>query len=216
MPIRGFTSKVKVHDELIPVNPDTIFRRIFLLKKSDGEVQTYFEFELIPFPLSLFDGGLRKTCMSVFYDLFSTTTVVHFTSAFYMVDGGFLLHRVLWQAKESFSFILKKYVDYAKKHFNEGASIVFYGYPEDAEKGTKSVERIRRTKKHIASYVMFDESMSTTMFQEKFLLNDKNKQKLINMLCVKFQKEGFVVKQVQEDADYLIIKSALEIEKGLQ
>ncbi|GBL82939.1 hypothetical protein AVEN_106441-1 [Araneus ventricosus] len=38
----------------------------------------------------------------------------------------------------------------------------------------------------------------------------------MNMLCVKFQKEGFVVKQAEEDADYLIIKSALEIDKGSQ
>ncbi|GBN73502.1 hypothetical protein AVEN_35224-1 [Araneus ventricosus] len=36
------------------------------------------------------------------------------------------------------------------------------------------------------------------------------------MLYVKCQKEGFVVKQAQEDADYLIIKSALEIEKRSQ
>ncbi|GBL96093.1 hypothetical protein AVEN_104329-1 [Araneus ventricosus] len=160
--------------------------------------------------------GQRKTRKSVFYDLFSTTTVVHFTSACYVVDGGFLLHRVLWQAKESFSFILKKYVDYAKKHFNGGASIFFYSYPEDAEKSTKSVERIRRRKKHIAGYVMFDESKSATMPQEKFLSNDKNKQRLINMLWVKFQKEGFVVKQAQEDADYLIVKSALDMEKSSQ
>ncbi|GBL77670.1 hypothetical protein AVEN_152897-1 [Araneus ventricosus] len=96
MPIHGFTSNVKVHDELIPVNPDTIFRRIFLLKNL---MQSYFEFELPPFPLSLFDeGGLRKTRKSVFYDLFSTETDVHFT--FNVINGGFLLHRVLWQAKE--------------------------------------------------------------------------------------------------------------------
>ncbi|GBL78842.1 hypothetical protein AVEN_48835-1 [Araneus ventricosus] len=63
---------------------------------------------------------------------------------------------VLWQTKESFSFILKKYVDYAKKHFNEGATIVFDDYPEDAVKSTKSVERFRRKKKHISGYVMFD------------------------------------------------------------
>ncbi|GBM36240.1 hypothetical protein AVEN_71948-1 [Araneus ventricosus] len=88
-----------------------------------------------------------------FYDFFSTTTVVHLTSVCYVVDGGFLLHRVLWQAKESFSFILKKYVDCSKKHFNEGASIFFYGYPEGAEKSTKSVERIRRRKRHIVGYV---------------------------------------------------------------
>ncbi|GBM86586.1 hypothetical protein AVEN_165888-1 [Araneus ventricosus] len=36
------------------------------------------------------------------------------------------------------------------------------------------------------------------------------------MLCVKCQNEGFVVKQAEEYADYLIIKSALEIEKRSQ
>ncbi|GBL79122.1 hypothetical protein AVEN_92373-1 [Araneus ventricosus] len=36
------------------------------------------------------------------------------------------------------------------------------------------------------------------------------------MLCVKFQNEGFVVKQAEGYADYLIIKSALEIEKRSQ
>ncbi|GBM34684.1 hypothetical protein AVEN_191839-1 [Araneus ventricosus] len=54
------------------------------------------------------------------------------------------------------------------------------------------------------------------MSQEKFSSNDKNKQMLINMVCVKFQKEGFTVKQAQEDDDYLIIKSALEIGKRSQ
>ncbi|GBO13605.1 hypothetical protein AVEN_133975-1 [Araneus ventricosus] len=36
------------------------------------------------------------------------------------------------------------------------------------------------------------------------------------MLCVKFQNEGFVEKQAEEYADYLIIKSALGIEKRSQ
>ncbi|GBN98989.1 hypothetical protein AVEN_260315-1 [Araneus ventricosus] len=36
------------------------------------------------------------------------------------------------------------------------------------------------------------------------------------MLCVKFRNEGFVVKHAEEYADYLIIKSALEIEKRSQ
>ncbi|GBN12464.1 hypothetical protein AVEN_66490-1 [Araneus ventricosus] len=58
--------------------------------------------------------------------------------------------------------------------------------------------------------------MSSTMSRDKFLSNDKNKQRLINMLCVKFQKGGFVVKEDQEDADYLVIKSGLEIEKMSQ
>ncbi|GBL99406.1 hypothetical protein AVEN_206809-1 [Araneus ventricosus] len=89
MPIRGFTSKVKVHDELIPVNPYTIFRRISILKKSDAELLKCSEFEVAPFPLSLFDeGGLLKTRKSVFYDLFSTANDVNFTSACYVADGN--------------------------------------------------------------------------------------------------------------------------------
>ncbi|GBO04184.1 hypothetical protein AVEN_84353-1 [Araneus ventricosus] len=118
MPIGGFTSKVKFHDELIPVNPDKIFKRIPLLKKRLMlSYRNISNLLLAPFPLSLFDEvGLRKTRI--------------------------------------------------------------YATAEDAAKSTKSVERIRRTKKHIAGYVMFDESMSSTMSQEKFLSNDKNKQRL--------------------------------------
>ncbi|GBN78129.1 putative RNA-directed DNA polymerase from transposon X-element [Araneus ventricosus] len=96
-------------------------------------------------------------------------------SACYLVDGEFLFLRVLWQAQESFPFILEKHVDCAKKHFNEGATIVFDSYPVDA-----------------------------------------SKPRLINTLYVKFQEEGFIVKQAEEHADYIIIKSALEIEKGSQ
>ncbi|GBL90477.1 hypothetical protein AVEN_179406-1 [Araneus ventricosus] len=92
-------------------------RRISLLKKSDSELQNYFEFELAPFPLTLFDEGeLRKTSKSVFYYLFFTATDVHFTPACSVVDGGFLLHRVLRQTKEPFSFILKKLVDDPREH----------------------------------------------------------------------------------------------------
>ncbi|GBN29206.1 hypothetical protein AVEN_205791-1, partial [Araneus ventricosus] len=56
--------------------------------------------------------------------------------------------------------------------------------------------------------------MSAIMSQDNFLSNDKNKQRLINMLCFKSQEEGFVVKQAEEYADHLIIQSSLEIEKG--
>ncbi|GBN02999.1 hypothetical protein AVEN_223702-1 [Araneus ventricosus] len=54
------------------------------------------------------------------------------------------------------------------------------------------------------------------MSKQKFLPNDKNKERLINMLCVKLQEEVFIVEQAEENADYLIIKSAFEIEKGSQ
>jgi len=48
MPLRGFTSKVKIYDEEIPVSTDVIFRRISYMKKSDEEFKEYFKFELAP------------------------------------------------------------------------------------------------------------------------------------------------------------------------
>lgn len=66
---------------MLHLNEKTL--QISLLKKSDEEFQKYFEFELAPFPLSLFDeAGLRKTRKSAFYDIFSPVTdFVHFHSA---------------------------------------------------------------------------------------------------------------------------------------
>ncbi|GBM55665.1 hypothetical protein AVEN_6854-1 [Araneus ventricosus] len=106
---------------------------------------------------------MKDDCARPASQYFMNCFLLRLTSACYVVNGGFLLHRVLWQAKESFYFILQKYIDYAKKHFNEETTIVFDDYPEDAAKSTKSVERIRRTKKRISGYVIFDESMSATM-----------------------------------------------------
>jgi len=130
---------------------------------------------LAPYPLSLFnEEGMRKTKKSVFYDLFYPVVDVSFENAVYVIDGGFLLHRVVWQTREIFSSILNtvyvidggfllhrvvwqtreifssilnKYVEYVKKYCNIGATVVFDGYPDDKTKSTKSVERYRREKK---------------------------------------------------------------------
>jgi len=51
MPLRGFTSKLKIHNEEVLVSPDVTFRRISYIKKSDEEFKKYFEFELALYPL---------------------------------------------------------------------------------------------------------------------------------------------------------------------
>jgi len=44
------------------------------MKKSDEEFEEYFEFELAPYPLSLFDEkGMRKSKKSSFHDFIITT-----------------------------------------------------------------------------------------------------------------------------------------------
>ncbi|GBM70175.1 hypothetical protein AVEN_11760-1 [Araneus ventricosus] len=78
-----------------------------------------------------------------------------------------------------------------KIKFNQGAtSVVLYGYPKDLpEKSAKTTERFRRDKRHTAPDMVF--------------------RRLIAMLSVKLESEGFLVKQVTEDADHLVVTSAV-------
>jgi hypothetical protein len=149
IPLQGIYSKIKIYGEQVPLPPDTIFRRIYFLKESKEEMKSYFEFELAPYPLSMFEEtGMSKTKKLVVYDLFSPTTEqVNLQDAVYVVDGGYLLHRVTWQSKVKFSSILQKYVDYVKDYYKQSATIVFDGYDIDGSAlGTKLCGRLRRAK----------------------------------------------------------------------
>ncbi|CAG9772311.1 unnamed protein product [Ceutorhynchus assimilis] len=213
LPMRGFTSSVKLHDEVVPVDLYTIFRRISFHKKTEYELKNYFTYELAPYPPSLFDeqGMMRKSRKSVFYDLFNPVeTPSNIGSALYVIDGGFLLHRVPWELRERFSSILNKYVEYVKKYFGSRSIIVFDGYPDDpGEKSTKSAERLRRNK-FMAANVKFDESMLLTISKDKFLSNEGNKKRMISMLIKKFSEENISVEQAAEDADITIVRRAME------
>ncbi|CAG9770015.1 unnamed protein product [Ceutorhynchus assimilis] len=213
LPMRGFTSSVKLHNEVVPVDLYTIFRRISFHKKTEYELKNYFTYELAPYPPSSFDeqGMMRKSRKSVFYDLFNPVeTPSNIGSALYVIDGGFLLHRVPWELRERFSSILNKYVEYVKKYFGSRSIIVFDGYPDDpGEKSTKSAERLRRNK-FMAANVKFDESMLLTISKDKFLSNEGNKKRMISMLIKKFSEENISVEQAAEDADITIVRRAME------
>lgn len=215
IPLKVVNSKITVHDKVVPVSPDTIFRRIHFLKKSDKEIESYFQYELAPYPLSLFDEtGMRKTRKSVLYDLFEPVIPEpNLTESAIVIDGGWLLHRVVWQSKEIFSTILSKYIDYVTKYYScEKATIVFDGYPEEAAmRNTKSAERFRRSGKHSSATVLFSETMTATMPKEQFLSNDSNKKRLISILVDKLEQVGYRVMQATEDADTLIVNTAIQM-----
>lgn len=214
MPLRGVNCAVKINDEQVPVNSDTIFRRIPFHMKSQEQLKSYFAFELAPYPLSLFDDcGMRKTRKSDLYNFFTPVNTDERNAA-YVIDGGFLLHRVVWQTREQFSCILDKYVNYINNHYGPNTTIVFDGYPQDAaEKSIKSAERIRRTRNMPSASVVFDETMMVTMPKECFLSNDQNKMRLITMLTDKFKAKNFQVKQAVEDADPMIVSTAIDLAK---
>jgi len=78
------------------------------VKQNDEELKTCFNYELFPYPLSLFsEGGMRKTKKSALYDYIKRmeNTNVELNYKTYVVDGGFLLHRVIWQINQTFEKI---------------------------------------------------------------------------------------------------------------
>lgn len=184
VPLRAANSSIKIQDEIVPIDPTTLFQRISLAKKSDQHLQQYLQYELAPFPLSLFnESGMRKTKKSSLYEAFSPVTdVINFV---HVIDGGYLLHRIAWRQQETFAQILDKYVDYIKKYYKSNSFVIFDGYPDEARvHSTKSAERLRRSNTHVSAIVLFNESMIATMPQEKFLLNEKIRTDL-SQCCVK-------------------------------
>jgi len=66
-------SKLKIRNEIKAVDPLILFKRISILKKSDVELQNYLKYELVPYPLGLFnEEGMRnrKTDKAQLYKLF--------------------------------------------------------------------------------------------------------------------------------------------------
>lgn len=69
-------------------------------------------YELCPYPMSLFDeSGMRKGTKSSLYKAFKSVqgTTVQVNGTF-VVDGGVLLHRVMWSNGQTFADICDTYV----------------------------------------------------------------------------------------------------------
>ncbi|GBO39395.1 hypothetical protein AVEN_78310-1 [Araneus ventricosus] len=94
---------------------------------------------------------------------------------------------IIWNRVPTFSLICDYYVTCVSTKYKSTALVILDGYPENETiGGTKCAERARRTRKRMPSEAMFDESMRPTVYQEKFLANPKNKDRLISILMNKF------------------------------
>lgn len=210
LPLGIMTSSIKIRDELIPIDPLLLFQRISIMKQNDVELKTCFNYELSPYPLSLFsEGGMRKTKKSVLYDYIKPmeNTNVELNYKTYVVDGGFLLHRIIWQINQTFVKICQLYVSYIEKHFGKKVTIVFDGYNESSQ-STKNAERHRRIK-NTSSDILFDKNMVLTIAQSSFLSNLRNKSRFINILSIDLKNNGYTVLQAADDADTMIVNEAI-------
>lgn len=86
--------------------------------------------------------------------------------------------------------------------------MVFDGYDSKCLSTKESLQNIRSRNAAEIS-VKLENTVITS--QDSFLRNGNNKQKLIDILKPLFEKAGVKVTQAERDADYLIVRTAVEL-----
>lgn len=205
---------LKIANKSFTVDPLTLFQRVCVVKKSDEDLKELLKFELAPFPMSLFtEEGIRKGTKSAMYSLFNPIEEVNLGNRkCNVIDGGYLLHKVVWNTTPTttFDMLCSTYNKYVLRYFGNNVIVVFDGYPTDAGyQSTKAAERARRSALQSPTKLSFSSSTMVTIAQEKFLANDHSKSAFISMLMTRMVGAGIEVKQAFEDADVMIVKTAI-------
>ncbi|KAJ8684487.1 hypothetical protein QAD02_020279 [Eretmocerus hayati] len=211
--LRAVSSAVNVDEEVIEVDTMLIFSRMVSKVTSPEDIKKYLEYELSAYPASIFnEAGMLKTQKSNFYEEFEIADNIPLDKLAFVIDGGFLLHRVVWNQGENIQRIISRYIAFVKKHYlGDDICIIFDGYPDNEYLSTKSFERFRRNQKSSGAQIEFDASTPIHMKKVDFLSNEMNKKRLINLLSKEFQNHGICTTQAEEDADVLIIQTSIEM-----
>ena len=151
MPLSSANSGVKVRGEYIAINYMQLFHRIVCVVRSDDELIDCLAFELAPRSPSLFDAfSLRKTNKAVLASVLETVVpceAVVPDGCRFVVDGGYLLHVLVWPQPAKFGELYEAYATYVKRCYGNTAVVVFDGY-DATSTSTKIVEQNRRQKKN--------------------------------------------------------------------
>lgn len=116
LPLQSISSLIKVRDNVeTVVDPLLLFQRISLHKKFSDNLLGLLQYELSPYKMALFeDGSIRKTNKSSLFHHIENiiTPELNIDNITYIIDGGFLLHRVIWQKDTTFGYVIDQYIQY--------------------------------------------------------------------------------------------------------
>ena len=101
------------------------------------------------------------------------------TNASFVIDGGHLLHRVVWPRPATLNEVIETIVSYFCRHYGADCTVVFNGYCH-----IPSTKNMRRKQKAVSADIIFDNTMHVSASQSKFLGNDSNKTRFIDALKV--------------------------------
>ncbi|GBM81134.1 hypothetical protein AVEN_142718-1 [Araneus ventricosus] len=115
----------------------------------------------------------------MFYNIFDTVPeqlVGNTDKLCFVLDGGSLIHHVVWPKHETFGDVYTTYMSYIKRHYGDEVTVVFDGYTESSV-NTKVIER---QKESIAREIIFNESTVLLDPHKQFLSNLANKEFFIS------------------------------------
>ncbi|GBM05484.1 hypothetical protein AVEN_52950-1 [Araneus ventricosus] len=118
----------------------------------------------------------------MFYNIFDTVPerpVGNTDNLYFVLDGGSLIHRVVWPKQETFGDVYITCMSYIKRHYGDEVTIVSDGYTESSV-NSKDIERQRRRIKRNTREIIFNESTVLLDPQRQFLSNLANKEFFIS------------------------------------
>lgn len=207
---------IRIREELIEVNPTQLFHRMVCVIRSDEELAANLHFELAAWPPALFKDccmrkGSGKAALIPVLESYckpASSLPNNIGNVAYIIDGGYLLHKCIWQRNERYQEIVNKYVSYVTDHYGStDVTVVFDGYSLPS---TKDCEHARRGE---SSEVIVNENTYAALTPDVFFSNSKNKTRLITILTKHLTTAGINVVQAETDADTLIVSTAITMSK---
>lgn len=203
---------IKIRYEVV-IDPRQLLNRIMCTATSQEQLEQCFEYELSTEATSMFENfGMRKTKKSALFEVFDkllkdVPLVEPIGRKLYFIDGGFLLHKVVWAASQTYEEIYDSYEKYISSHYGRRTHIIFDGYSD--RQSTKYQEQQRRAGSMACVDILFEDNMVPKVAQSKFLTNPKNKSRFIVRLSALLIARGHSITQCEGDADTSIVHTAL-------
>jgi len=143
-------SKMVVADKHLKVDSNLLFSRLIIIAQRCDDIEPIFCHELTAVPAAFFkDGMMHETAKSLLAKELKGAVKLRVCNSTvplnYVVDGGWLLHKVKWQSVGTYDDVLDQYVHYVCRYFGSKATIVFDGYGNGPT--TKDQEHNRRSVK---------------------------------------------------------------------
>jgi hypothetical protein len=125
-----------------------------------------------------------------------------------ILDGGSLLHRIVWPSFITYGHICQLYCTYVQRKYGTDSYIGFDGYPKLS---TKANTHWRRKSSKSSVPVQFSKEMVLPMTKEVFMSNKINTTCFTGLLGETLSAIGCKIFNGPGDADLLIIQTVIEV-----